>query len=73
MAFKLLPPLRDAQQDEPVCHCKRCGGEVYSGETVYTWENKKICSDCFNAVVTAWLEEAPEGIAAALQIETEEV
>lgn len=65
--------LRDAQQDTPACYCKRCGGEVYPGETVFTWQDKKICSDCFKSVVTAWLEEAPNEVAAALEIETEEV
>ena len=65
-------PTRDIQQDTPACYCKRCKGEVYSGETVYAWEGKQICSDCFKAVVTAWLKEAPREVAAALEIETEE-
>lgn len=71
----LLPPLRDTQQDEPACYCERknCGGEVFSGETVYTWQGRRICSDCFKSVVTAWLEEAPHEVAAALDIEMEEV
>lgn len=69
----ILNPLRDAQQDMPACYCKRCKGEVYSGETVFTWQGKKICSDCIKVVVTAWLEEAPHEVAAALEIETEEV
>lgn len=65
-------PMRDIQQDEPACYCKRCGGEVFSGETVFTWQDKKVCSDCFKAVVTAWLEEAPNEVAVALDIEMEE-
>ena len=68
-----LNPLRDIQQDSPACYCKRCGGEVYSGETLYTWEDKRICSDCFEAAVTAWLKEAPGEVAMALDIETEEI
>ena len=68
----ILNPLQDAQQATPACYCERCKGEVYSGETVYAWEGKQICSDCFKAVVTAWLKEAPGAVAAALEIETEE-
>ena len=69
----LMAPVRDTQQDEPACYCERCGGEVFSGETVYTWQDKKICSDCFKSVVTAWLEDAPNEVAAALETEMEEV
>lgn len=69
----VLNPLRDTQQDIPACYCKRCGGEVYSWETLYTWGDKRICSDCFEAVVTAWLKEAPKEVAAALDVETETV
>lgn len=68
----LLPPLRDTQQDEPACYCKHCSGEVYSGETVFTWQDKEICPYCFKSVVTAWLKEAPREVAAALGIEMEE-
>lgn len=69
----LLPPLRDIQQDTPACYCKHCSGEVYPGETVYKWQDKEICPDCFKSVVTAWLEEAPREVAAAMGIEMEEV
>ena len=69
----LRDPIRDMQQDEPVCYCKRCGGEVYSGETVFTWQDKEICPDCFKSMVTAWLGETPNEVAAALDIEMEEV
>lgn len=69
----VLNPLRDTQQDIPACYCERCGGEVYYGETLYIWEGKRICSDCFEAIVSMWLKESPAGVAAALDIETEMV
>jgi len=68
----ILSPLRDIPQDEPACYCERCGGEVYFGETTYAWQDKKLCSDCFKSVVTAWLEEAPKEVADVLGVETEE-
>ncbi len=66
----LKPPLRDRQQDNVVCWCRRCSGEVYEDETLYIWEGKRICVDCFKSVVTAWVEEAPCEVAAALDIDT---
>lgn len=29
-------PLRDKQQDEAICYCKKCGGEIYSEEQAET-------------------------------------
>lgn len=64
----LQPALRDSQQDRVVCWCRRCGGEVYENETLYIWEDKRICVDCFRSVVSAWLAEAPREVASALDV-----
>ncbi len=66
----IKPPLRDSQQGSVVCWCRRCGGEVYEDETLYIWEGKRICVDCFKSVVTAWVEEAPGEVAAILDVST---
>ncbi len=63
-------PLRDSQQANVVCWCRRCNGEVYEDETLYIWEGKRICVDCFKAKITSWMEEAPGEVAAALDIDT---
>lgn len=66
----LRPALADGQECVPVCLCRRCGGEMYSGETAYLWENRQICADCFQGAVTAWLREAAWEAALALGVET---
>lgn len=66
----LMPALRDTQQDDVVCWCCRCGGEVYADETMYVWEGKRICSDCFRGVVKSRVEMAPTEVAFALDVDT---
>lgn len=67
----LQPPLADRQSIPPVCLCLRCGGELYPGEVGYVWNGIQICPDCFKTVVTAWLEESAQEVAAALGVETQ--
>ena len=64
--IKLRPPLRDVQEDRPVCLCQSCGGEVYAGETLFEWSGKRVCVDCFKRNVSLWLELSPEQVANAL-------
>lgn len=63
-------PLADRQEAAPVCLCGRCTGEMYAGEVNYVWQDKRICPDCFKAVVSAWLEEAAQEVACALGVES---
>lgn len=46
--------LHDKQQEEPVCRCSVCGGEIYRGETYYTIHltGQVVCDDCL------WEDEA---------------
>lgn len=60
------PPLRDSQDDTPAACCELCQGEVYREETVFEWNGKQICSDCFKFKVGAWLDDSPEQVAGAL-------
>lgn len=62
----LKDPLRDPQAEAPVCSCGACLGEVYRGETLFEWEQKKICPDCFRQKISDWLEQSPEQLADAL-------
>ena len=62
----LKPPLRDSQEDRPLCRCQKCGGEVYAGETLFEWEGKKVCVDCFRYAMGVWLKDCPEQVADAL-------
>lgn len=64
--IKLEMPLRDSQEDRPVCLCPKCGGEVYHGEKLFEWDGRKVCLDCFKHEVVSWLENFPEQVADAL-------
>ena len=66
----LQPPLIDRQCIPPLSLCTRCGGELYPGEYGYMWNDRQICPDCFQRVVTHWLEEAAQEVATALGVET---
>ena len=66
-------PIYDSQAEEPVCHCGRCRGEVYSGETMFRWDGKLICVDCFKSIISDWVEEQPVLVAFALNTDMEEV
>lgn len=71
MTVGLRPPLTDLQAEMPVCRCGSCKGEVYSGESVFRWEKRELCGDCFKDAVTAWLEETPLEVAEELNVEWE--
>ncbi len=64
-----LMPLRDAQQERPAAWCGECLGEIYPGETVYRWEGKAVCPDCFKWAVRALLETSPGRLADELGVE----
>ena len=63
MPYRLL---KDPRDEDPVCHCQACLGEVYRGETLFEWESKRVCVDCFKDGVTTWLERAPVQVANVL-------
>jgi len=71
MTGGLRPPLADLQAELPVCRCGRCKGEVYSGESMFRWEEQRICADCFKSAVAAWLEDSPLEVAGELSVEWE--
>lgn len=60
------PVLRDAQQEEEVCSCQWCGGEVYRGEMMFEWMGKWVCVDCFQSELSSWLARSPEEAAREL-------
>ena len=63
---KVRVPLRDIQQEEPVCSCEGCGGEIYRGETIFEWQGKWVCVDCFQSELNGWLLHSPEQAAMEL-------
>ena len=63
---KLSLPLRDIQNDEPAARCEKCLGEVYAEETMFEWDGRDICVDCFKENVRLWLELSPQQVAGAL-------
>ena len=64
----LKPALRDEQDAKVVCWCRRCGGEVYEEETLYVWDGKRVCPDCFKECVKDWLDKSSNEVADALGI-----
>lgn len=66
----LRPTPEDPQGSTPIFLCSRCMGEMYSGEHLFTWEGSRVCTDCFKAEVTAWMNETPAETAFALGVET---
>ena len=70
---KLKLPLRDSQDESPASLCEECFGEVWSGETLFRWNGKRICEDCFKHKVRSWLELSPRQIANALDFPYESV
>lgn len=69
----LRGPIEDGQGYVPAGVCMRCAGEIYPGETVFVWEERRVCVDCFRAKVSALLNEAPGEVAQMLGVETKEV
>ena len=66
MTRELRPPLRDSQQEIPVCSCEGCGGEIYREELLYEWQGKWVCVDCFQSEMRGWLFRSPEQAAREL-------
>jgi len=62
-------PLPDAQQEPPVCHCGRCGGEIYREECAYLFEGKEICSDCLRTEIDRLLGRDLNSLAEMLQVD----
>ena len=62
--------VRDPQGEVPAARCRRCGGEVYRGETLYVWEGRPICPDCFRLTVERLLDISPVLLAQDLGVDT---
>lgn len=60
--------LHDAQDIPPAAHCAKCGGEIYPRESIFIWEQRHICRDCFKYKVLCWLELSPEQVANAMNV-----
>ena len=60
----------DPQQEAPAAFCRRCRGEVYRGETLYFWEGRPICPDCFRLEVQRLLDTSPLLLAQDLGVGT---
>lgn len=69
----LRAPLADRQEENPVCLCGRCAGEMYAGEVLFGWEGQRLCADCFQSAVNAWVKEAPLEVAEELSVMAETV
>ena len=65
-----MPALRDGQEEQPVCRCAGCGGEVYEGERLTRYEGVWVCPDCFADRLESWLNKAPNELAMALGLDT---
>lgn len=63
-------PLRDVQEEAPVGYGD-CGHEVYRGESIFEWEGRMLCTDCWRRAVGAALEECPEQLALEMQLSVE--
>ena len=38
--------------DKALYYCKICGGEIYDGDTMYVFENVRICEECVSDAKT---------------------
>lgn len=61
---------RDPQEEVPAARCRRCGGEVYRGETLFYWEGRGVCPDCFRWSVERLLDTSPVLLARDLGVDT---
>lgn len=56
MSYKMLKavePSLEPPEDEVICFCSKCGGEIYKGETFGEEEcGKFLCSDCIDDMLT---------------------
>lgn len=66
-------PFRDPQQSPPAAHCDECGGELYCYDTVFHYDGKTMCRECFAERISTWVREYPYEIAAVLGVEMEEI
>lgn len=67
-------PLRDPQDESPAAICPKCGGEVWTGEPMFDWNEKGyICLDCFKSAVFALLDSEPRLAAAEMGVDYKEV
>ena len=67
-------PLRDPQEEKPTDRCPKCGGEVWTGEPMFDWNEKGyICLDCFKSAVFALLDSDPRLAAAEMGVDYKEV
>lgn len=62
----IRPPLRDPQQEMPMCSCDNCGGEVYRDEPMFEWQEKWVCVDCFQSEMYRWILRTPQQAAREL-------
>lgn len=69
----ILDPLRDPQTVEPVGVCPKCGGEVWTGETLFEVGGQMVCKDCFEAWFQAFYNTSPTLFADALGCETTQI
>lgn len=67
------PALRDAQDEMPAGCCAKCRGEIWRGESVFSWYGRVICLDCFKAEVNDMLSSTPVALAAMMGLDCREV
>ena len=53
--------MRDRQCDPFVTDS--AGHEIYLGQTVYYWQGRVMCLDCFQDEITDMLDNDPDGLA----------
>lgn len=51
MAYTFLTA-PEPSEDEVICYCHKCGGEIYRGETYGEENGKCLCPDCIDEVFT---------------------
>lgn len=39
-------------EERPVCQCGKCQGEVWHGEKMIVVDDKTVCTDCFEDMIT---------------------
>lgn len=71
MRRQAITPFRDPQDADPVdlCGSRRCRGEIYPGETMYLYEDRWLCPDCFKAEIEKLLSRDERTLALALGLD----
>lgn len=54
-----LVPLRDVQQDKPMCECSRCSGEIYHYDPMGEVEGEYLHIDCMTPSEQEFYRMAP--------------